>query len=358
MRSEASTAVPAVKITAAQHAPEGHSAGESSTYSPDRPLRIRVAARHKSVLKPGPMPSSSKPFASIAIIGNTRDARVVETLQILAAHLHSRARRILVDAATDVDYNGVPVERFPEADLSGLVDLMVAVGGDGSMLHAARLAAPRNVPVLGINRGRLGFLADITPNDLAPHVDAILAGRYFADRRAMLLATLSSEGVPDRHCHGLNDVVLQKWQTGRILDFETYIDDRYVNTHGGDGLVIATATGSTAYALSCGGPILYPGLDAVVLAPICPHTLSDRPIVVRSDSVIEVRLLERPDSNAQVTCDGVSLGALSQGDRLIVRPGQSRVTLLHPADHDYYRLLRSKLRWGRGDRTSPYQTPE
>jgi NAD+ kinase len=304
------------------------------------------------------MPASPQPFQSIAIIGNTRDARVVETLQILAAHLHSRARRILVDAATDVDYNGIPVQRFAEDELSASVDLMVAVGGDGSMLHAARLAAPRNVPVLGVNRGRLGFLADITPNDLAPHVDEILAGRYVSDRRAMLQATLCSSGMPDRHCNGLNDVVLQKWQTGRILDFETYIDGRYVNTHGGDGLVIATATGSTAYALSCGGPIMFPGLNAIVLAPICPHTLSDRPIVVCGTSVIEVRLLERPDSNAQVTCDGVSLGALSQGDRLIVRPGQANVTLLHPADHDYYRILRSKLRWGRGDRTSPYQTSE
>jgi NAD+ kinase len=122
-------------------------------------------------------------------------------------------------------------------------------------------------------------------------------------------------------------------------------------------LVIATATGSTAYALSCGGPILYPGLDAVVLAPICPHTLSDRPIVVRSNAVVEVRLLDRPDSNGQVTCDGVSLGALSQGDRLIVRPAAGKVTLLHPADHDYYRTLRSKLRWGRGDRTAPYPDP-
>jgi NAD+ kinase len=235
-------------------------------------------------------------------------------------------------------------------------DLLVAVGGDGSMLHAAKLAAPCAIPILGINRGRLGFLADIGPAELATCVDEILAGRYVSDQRAMLQATLISPGVPDRICQGLNDVVLQKWQTGRILDFETYIDGRYVNTHGGDGLVIATATGSTAYALSCGGPILYPGLDAVVLAPICPHTLSDRPIVVRRSSVIEVRLLDRPDSNGQVTCDGVPLGALSQGDRLIVEPAPANVTLLHPADHDYYRTLRSKLRWGRGDRTTDYQS--
>lgn len=304
------------------------------------------------------MPAAPQTFHTIAIIGNTRDSRVVESLQVLAAHLHSRARRVLVDSAANVDYRGVAVERFPESELSATADLLVAVGGDGSMLHAARLAAPRGIPVLGINRGRLGFLADIGPTELTTRVDEILAGRYVSDQRAMLQATLNSPGVPDRHSNGLNDVVLQKWQTGRILDFETWIDGRYVNTHGGDGLVIATATGSTAYALSCGGPILYPGLDAVVLAPICPHTLSDRPIVVRSTSIIEVRLLDRPDSNAQITCDGVSLGALLQGDRLIVRPAARRVTLLHPADHDYYRTLRSKLRWGRGDRTAPYPPSE
>jgi len=123
-------------------------------------------------------------------------------------------------------------------------------------------------------------------------------------------------------------------------------------------LVVATATGSTAYALSCGGPILYPELDALVLAPICPHTLSDRPIVVRSSSTIEIRLLERPDTQAQVTCDGVTIGEIAPGDRLIVTPARTHVTLLHPRDHDYYRILRSKLRWGRGDRVLGPQSTE
>lgn len=304
------------------------------------------------------MPDAHPLFQTIAIIGNTRDSRVVESLQILATHLHARARRVLIDTATSVDYRGVTVECLPEADLAGAANLMIAVGGDGSMLHAARLAAPRGIPVLGINRGRLGFLADISPTELTTRVDEILAGRFVSDKRAMLQAALTTGDATTLHCHALNDVVLQKWQTGRILDFETWIDGRYVNTHGGDGLVIATATGSTAYALSCGGPIMYPGLDAVVLAPICPHTLSDRPIVVSSTSTIEVRLLERPDSNAQVTCDGVSLGALSPGDRLVVSPADGNVTLLHPEDHDYYRILRSKLRWGRGDRVTPYQASE
>jgi NAD+ kinase len=294
-------------------------------------------------------------FRRIALIGNDRDARVVESLQMIAAHLKKRGCHALADVASNVAFAGLPVERRPEIDLAKGTDLLVAIGGDGTMLHAARLASPEGVPVLGVNRGRLGFLADIGPADVRDRLDEILAGRYVQDRRAMLQATLSVRDAPGRSGHALNDVVLQKWRTGRMLDFETWIDGRYVNTHGGDGLVVATATGSTAYALSCGGPILYPELDAVVLAPICPHTLSDRPIVVRSTSTIEVRLVERSDTQAQVTCDGVSLGEIKPGETLVVAPAAGSVTLLHPADHDYYRILRSKLRWGRGDRMLPTQ---
>jgi NAD+ kinase len=302
------------------------------------------------------MPASAQRFKTLALVGNDRDARVVESMQILAAHLQARGLRVLADAANSVDFDALRVERLPETELGRQADLLVAIGGDGTMLHAARLASPHGVPVLGINRGRLGFLADIGPTELRARLDEILDGRFVQDHRAMLQATLISRGSGDRSSYALNDVVLQKWQTGRMLDFETWIDGRYVNTHGGDGLVVATATGSTAYALSCGGPILYPELDALVLAPICPHTLSDRPIVVRGSSTIEVRLLERPDTSAQVTCDGVSLGQLAPGDQLIVKPAPTNVTLLHPPDHDYYRILRSKLRWGRGNRamTPPF----
>lgn len=299
------------------------------------------------------MSGTAQQFRSIALVGNHEDARVSESMVILAAHLHSRQRHVLLGSDTEVDFGSLPVIRRTEQALGSEVELIVAVGGDGTMLHAARLAAPHGVPVLGVNRGRLGFLADITPADIRERIDEVLDGRYVKDTRAMLHARLVRPGEPDRTCQALNDVVLQKWQTGRMLDFETWIDDRYVNNHGGDGLVIATATGSTAYALSCGGPILYPELDAVVLAPICPHTLSDRPIVVRSSSTIEVRLVERPDANAQVICDGVSLGELAGKDRLIVTRAPVSVTLLHPRDHDYYRILRSKLRWGRGDRMVP-----
>lgn len=299
------------------------------------------------------MPSPSEQFRSIALVGNHGDPRVSESILILAAHLHSRKRRVLLGSDTEVDFGSLPIERHPEATLGSAVELIVAVGGDGTMLSAARLAAPYRIPVLGVNRGRLGFLADISPADIRERLDDVLNGRYVTDNRAMLQARLVRAGQDTASGQALNDVVVQKWQTGRMLDFETWIDGRYVNSHGGDGLVIATATGSTAYALSCGGPILYPELDAMVLAPICPHTLSDRPIVIRSSSTVEVRLVERPDANAQIICDGSSLGELIAGDRLVVTRADSHVTLLHPPDHDYYRILRSKLRWGRGDRMMP-----
>ncbi len=289
-------------------------------------------------------------FQTIALVGNQHDPRVSESMLILATHLHQRQRRVLLAPDVAIDLATLPVERYSGPALGSAVDLIVAVGGDGTMLHAARLAAPYNVPILGVNRGRLGFLVDIAPADIRERIDDILNGNYVREGRAMLQAKLIREDGTERTCQALNDVVLQKWQSGRMLDFETWIDDHYVNSHGGDGLVIATATGSTAYALSCGGPILYPELAAVVLAPICPHTLSDRPIVVRSSATIEVRLLERPDVNAQIICDGISLGEFAVGDRLVVTPAGSSVTLLHPPDHDYYRILRSKLRWGRGDR--------
>ncbi|MDR2216213.1 MAG: hypothetical protein LBE59_10305, partial [Nevskiaceae bacterium] len=203
-----------------------------------------------------------------------------------------------------------------------------------------------NIPVLGINRGRLGFLTDVMPQDMLASVDAALEGRCQRDERPLLEARLAGPGQV-RQQLALNDVVLSKWDTGRILDFETRIDGRLVNTHGGDGLVVASATGSTAYALSCGGPIVEPGLDVLVVVPICPHTLADRPIVVSRHSTITVLLHERFDTRAQVVCDGVVFAELRGAEQLDIAPSAHRITLLHPPGYDYYRLLRSKLHWGR-----------
>jgi NAD+ kinase len=290
----------------------------------------------------------SRSFKTIALTGKYRDPRVGDSMLILARHLAAAGVRILLDPEVRMEFPGAAVETLPEEELGGAADLVIAVGGDGTMLYASRLVAGRDVPLLGINRGRLGFLADITPGEMLRRLDEVLAGDYEEERRLMLEAVIDNGDAPPRRALALNDVVLQKRDTGRMLDFENWVDGVYVNTHGGDGLVIATPTGSTAYALSGGGPIIHPSLDAIALVPICPHTLSDRPIVIRADAHIEVRVLPRPDTRAEVSCDGLPLGELAAGERLSVAAARERVVLIHPRGHDYFRLLRSKLHWGRG----------
>jgi NAD+ kinase len=292
--------------------------------------------------------SMALPAQACALIGRFSDPRVAESALTLLPHLKKRGIRALLPDTDPLVVSADLVERVPEDQIAGLASLVIAIGGDGTLLYAARLVAHRGVPLLGINRGRLGFLTDVLPKDMFESVDAALEGRCERDERALLEARIIGPQGVKATALALNDVVLQKWETGRMLDFETWIDGAYVNTHGGDGLVVASSTGSTAYALSCGGPIIAPHLDVLVVAPICPHTLSDRPIVVSGRSVIAVKLIDRPDTRAQVTCDGVSLGELSPGDLLEVHPTTQKITLLHPNKFEYYRLLRSKLHWGRG----------
>src|ERR1700689_882877 len=287
-------------------------------------------------------------FKSIALVGNPKDLRVAECMLGLAAHFHARGLPVLVDPSVGLAFKAGSVVLCPEQSFATRADLIVAIGGDGTLLYAARLVAGHSVPLLGVNRGRLGFLTDVSPTSMLEDVDSVLAGRYSEDRRSLLAARLESRDGKIVRALGLNDVVVNKWETGRTMDFETSINGRFVNSHGGDGMVIATATGSTAYALSCGGPIVEPDLDVWVLAPISPHTLSDRPIVIRSGSKIQLRMSDRFESRAQVTCAGTAIGALAQGDNLYVEAADAEIPLLHPPGYDYYRLLRSKLHWGRG----------
>ena len=286
-------------------------------------------------------------FDIIALTGKPGDASVEDSLETLAAHLLGLGRRVLVDPSV------ASMLKTPDVDRPGLdalldqAQLMIAVGGDGTMLYATRLVARQGIPLLGINRGRLGFLADVGPGDMLERVDQLLAGRYAAEQRQMLVAEVE-DGGETRSATALNDVVVQRREPGRMMDLETRVDGIYVNTHGGDGLVVATPTGSTAYALSGGGPIIYPGTDAFAMVPICPHTLSDRPLVIPGDRRIEIRLGAGERADAEVSCDGVSLGGMGPGGRLYVRRARRRVTLLHPEDYDYFRILLSKLGWGRG----------
>jgi NAD+ kinase len=289
------------------------------------------------------------PVRKCALIGRFVDPRVAESMSALLPYLKSRGVQVLVSDGADIPDGLNGVTRLPEEEVASQADLLVAIGGDGTLLYGARMVARHNVPLLGINRGRLGFLTDVMPQDMLPHVDAALQGQLDSEERTLLRACLRRGDGTVVESLALNDIVLQKAATGRMLDFETRVNGKFVNTHSGDGIVVATATGSTAYALSCGGPIVEPHLDVLVMAPICAHTMSDRPIVVSARSRIEVKLIERYDTYAQVACDGVLLGAMEPDvDVLDIEAAKERITLLHPPDHDYYCLLRSKLHWGRG----------
>jgi NAD+ kinase len=284
-----------------------------------------------------------------ALTGAFAEPRVAESAETLIKVLQARGIEVAVAAADMPTPPTADVQRVPREQLTAGAQLVVAIGGDGTLLQAARLAAAAGIPVLGINRGRLGFLTDVLPQDIEACVDAMLAGQCTEERRVLLSARLlRADGTAPEQL-ALNDVVLLRRETGRTLDFETRVNDRFVNSHSGDGFVVATATGSTAYALSCGGPIVDPALNVLVMAPICPHTMSDRPIVVSGDSLIEIRLLEHGHGRADVAGDGAPLADMAFGDRLQVRASGRVVTLLHPPGYDYFRLLRSKLHWGRGD---------
>lgn len=289
----------------------------------------------------------SREFTTVAILGRHDDQRVAEPVAALASYLTKAKIEVLAVSGAPP---GLPVRRVPENQIAGLSDLIVAVGGDGTMLYAAGLAREHDVPLLGINRGRLGFLADVTPDEMLQSLDRILAGEFSRESRLVLDARLFCSDGNIVTASAVNDVVLQRRGTGRMVDFKTSIDNKHVNTHSGDGLIVATPTGSTAYALSCGGPIIEPQLDALVIVPVCPHTLSDRPIVVPAKLEIEVKLLERIDTNAEVAADGHSFGALTANDRLLISAADSRITLIHPPGYDFYEILRSKLHWGRDSR--------
>lgn len=287
------------------------------------------------------------PVTTCALLGRFEDAGVAETAATLLPALQERGLVTLVQQGSGWQRFANPIQAVNDAQLLSRAQLGIVIGGDGSLLYAARLVAEAGIPLLGINRGRLGFLTDVMPDDMVASIDAALQGRCTEDRRPLLEARIVSPHRTATRQLALNDVVLSKWDTGRILDFETSIDGHFLNSHGGDGLVVASATGSTAYALSCGGPIVAPDLDVMVMVPICPHTLSDRPLVVSRHSRIAITLHDRAGTRAQVTCDGVVCDELLPGEQLLVTPASQQLTLLHPPGYDYFRLLRAKLHWGR-----------
>ncbi|MEM6640385.1 MAG: NAD(+) kinase [Pseudomonadota bacterium] len=290
----------------------------------------------------------SPAYKQVGLIARSWDPLVGETSDRLHAFFASHGVDVHVDTDGPIAtlHGARSVSRH---DMGSACDLLVSIGGDGTMLDAARLAATHDLPLVGINRGRLGFLADIRPEDMARQLVDILEGRSIREQRLMLAAqVVRADGGRDETV-SFNDIVVQKVDAGRMLDVTVYMDGTYMNRHRGDGVIVTTPTGSTAYALSGGGPIMAPGLNALAIVPICPHTLSDRPVVVPADSKLTLTVHEPADGHAQVMADGQRLADLNEGDRLIVERAAQRVTLLHPMDYDYFRILRSKLAWGRGE---------
>jgi len=241
---------------------------------------------------------------------------------------------------------GCAVEALDHAELVRGADLIVVLGGDGTMIGAARMVGDAETPVLGVNFGTLGYLADFTVEDMLPALELVLAGDYTIDRRLMLAATVERGGERLLHDRVLNDVVISKSALARIIEIETHIDKLFVNRFRADGLIISTPTGSTAYNLSAGGPVIYPSMSAVVITPICPHTLSNRPLVVPDDAEFEL-VLKTPREEVALTLDGQVGMPLEYEDRVTVRKSRTGFNLIQAHTRNYFDVLRNKLKWGR-----------
>jgi len=285
------------------------------------------------------------PFQRIGLIGKHGDPTINATLHLLCDHLRGLDREVVLEETTARLLVGEPLPSIPEIDLPTGVDLLIVVGGDGTLLHAARALADQDTPLLGVNLGRLGFLTDISPNEMLPRLEQILRGEYVEEERFLLRASMGDESLHNGQIRAFNDVVLHKWNIARMIEFETYIDGKLVNGQRSDGLIVSTPTGSTAYALSGGGPLLMPSLDAMLLVPICPHTLSNRPLVVDGTSEIEIRLSREHAESVQLTCDGQVALPVMEGETVRIRKDPQRVRLIHPVGHDHFSILRAKLGW-------------
>jgi NAD+ kinase len=287
------------------------------------------------------------PFNRIGIISKHGDPAVKETIRQLCKYLQECGREVLLEDVSCrlLEESGLP--SITEEELPCQTDLVIVVGGDGTMLRAARVLALHDTPLLGINLGRLGFLTDISPGELRPKLAPILGGQYQVDERFLLSADMGDESRRNGDVRALNDIVLHKWNIARMIEFETYINGQLVNDQRSDGLIVSTPTGSTAYALAGGGPLMHPSLNAMVLVPLCPHTLSNRPIVVDGDSEIEIHLAREHAEGVQLTCDGQETLPVMEGEIIRIRKDERRIRLIHPIGHEYYSVLRAKLGWAK-----------
>lgn len=281
-------------------------------------------------------------FDTIGLVSRVANEQIRESLVAVTELLNKSGVSILVDhTAASMLETGAPVATWD--GLGEQCDLLIAVGGDGNILSAARAMAPHGVPILGINRGKLGFLADVSPDQIESQLSAVLAGDYTTEEHFLLEGIV--DGQEDDVPSALNEVLVHSANMPKMIEMELYVDDRFVYTQNSDGLIVSSPTGSTAYALSAGGPIMHPSLDAIVLVPMFPHSLTNRPLVVPGSGEIRIVISPATEVEAKVSFDSHLEFRIKPGDSLTIRKKKERLKLVHPPGHSFYEICRSKLDW-------------
>lgn len=284
-------------------------------------------------------------FNRVGLLARRGNRSIVESVASVEQFLRGRGLTIVVETATAAMLPGCKHSVAERKALGTLCDLLIVVGGDGSLLGVARDLAASQVPVIGVNRGGLGFLADISPDQIETKIGAVLDGEYTVEHRFLLDAAVMRNGRSIGGSPALNDVVVHAGTMSRMMELALHIDDKFVYDQRSDGLIVASPTGSTAYALSAGGPIMHPNLDAIVIVPMFPHTLTSRPLVVPGASAIKIVIGPVTSANPQVSCDSQVDMPVEAGDQVYIRKYAHSLKLLYPRAHSFYEACRSKLDW-------------
>jgi len=278
----------------------------------------------------------------IGIVSKAGRPEPIEILKGFLPWLNNKGLEVFLDTETA---SLLKMKGYSSADMPSLVDMIIVLGGDGTMLNVARLVCEKGVPILGVNLGGLGFITEVQKEEVCNAMDKTLSGEYAVEERLMLTAHIHRHGEKIAEYTVLNDVVINKGALARIIDLETYINKTYVTIFKADGLIVSTPTGSTAYSLSAGGPVLYPTLDCIILTPICPHTLTNRPTVLPDDVLIEI-ILKSVSEDVFLTLDGQVGFSLRKNDVVEIKRSPFKTRLIIPFERDYFQILRTKLKWG------------
>jgi NAD+ kinase len=283
-------------------------------------------------------------FNKVGLVARMGSPLVVESLKRVERYLRSQSVKVVIeDLAADM-LGETDLEVCSQQEMGTRCDLVIAVGGDGNILGAARTLSPFGVPLLGINRGRLGFLADVSPEEIELRVGEVLAGDFTIEEHFLLEGEVSI-GQTKEVSSALNEIILHSASMAKMMEFDLYIDDAFVYKQHSDGLIVSSPTGSTAYALSAGGPIMHPSLDAIVLVPMFPHTLTSRPLVVPGSSDLKIVIGSTFGEDAKVSFDSQLEFNMKPGESVVIRKKQEKLKLIHPPGHSFYSVCRSKLDW-------------